>query len=206
MIWKGMAQAWGLSTKISICQVLCNLSRQQTENFPCSINLLVHFELGHAYSSQGKSTSPSLLLVAAQLKIKIKTKIKSLMQSFLSCHTIIPLPKKWLLFEPHFFPNFGQSQLCSIFRNYLTPNYSFNYTVKSQLAFYLPRMVSTEYRLRMELLLVLSSAFISVLTCNNLTTSIHDKNWIWHSLNADYIYFPYLQFRFLCFKKTWPLK
>lgn len=137
---------------------------------------MVHFELGHAYSSQGKSTLPSPLLVAALLKIKIKTKIKSLMRSFFSCHTIIPLPKKWLLFEPHFFPNFGQSQLCSIFRNYLTPNYSFNYTVKSQLSFYLPRMVSTEYRLRMELLLVLSPAFISVLTCNNLTTSIHAKN------------------------------
>ena len=131
MIWKGMAQAWGLSTKISICQVLCNLSRQWTEHFLCSINLLVHFERGRAYSSQGKSTLPSPLLVAALLKIKIKTKIKSLMQSFFSCHTIIPLPKKWLLFEPHFFPNFGQSQLCSIFRNYFTPNYSFNYTVKS---------------------------------------------------------------------------
>ena len=117
--------------KISICQVLCNLSRQQTEHFLCSINLLVHFQRGHAYSSQGKFTLPSPLLVAALLKIKIKTKIKSLMQSFFSCHTIIPLPKKWLLFEPHFFPNFGQSQLCSIFRNYFTPNYSFNYTVKS---------------------------------------------------------------------------
>ena len=107
------------------------LSRQQTEHFLCSINLLVHFQRGRAYSSQGKSTLPSPLLVAALLKIKIKTKIKSLMQSFFSCRTIIPLPKKWLLFEPHFFPNFGQSQLCSIFRNYFTPNYSFNYTVKS---------------------------------------------------------------------------
>ena len=49
----------------------------------------------------------------------------------------------------------------------------------------------------------------SVLTCNNFTTSIHAKNWIWHSLKADYIIilcFPYLQFQFLCFTNTWPLK
>ena len=49
-----------LSTKISICRVLCNLSREQTEHFLCSINLLVRFERGRAYSSQGKSTSRAL--------------------------------------------------------------------------------------------------------------------------------------------------
>ena len=43
--------------------------RQQTEHFLCSINLLVRFERGRAYSSQGKSTLPSPLLVAAMLKI-----------------------------------------------------------------------------------------------------------------------------------------
>ena len=106
-----------MSTKISICQVLCYLSRQRTEHFLCSITFWF--------------TLKGVMLIVARGNPLYPADNLSCNHFFLVTLSF-PSPRNGCLhsFEPHFFPNVGQSQLCSIFRNYFTPNYPFNYTVK----------------------------------------------------------------------------
>ena len=157
---------------------------------------MVHFELGHAYGSQGKSTLPSPLLVAALLKTVSHATI-----FFLSHYNSPPqemAPYIWTTFLSQFWPITALFHFQKLFDSKL-----FFQLYCQIIACILSVACGVHQKLSpMELL-------FSVLNCNNLTTSIHATNWIWLSLNADYIIilcFPYLQFQFLCFKKTWHLK
>ena len=118
---------------------------------------MVHFELGRAYSSQGKSTSPSPLLVAALLKTVSHATI-----FFLSHYNSPPqemAPYIWTTFLSQFWP--------------ITALFHFQKLFDSKLFFQLYcQIIACILSVACGVHQILSpmELLFSVLTCNNLTT------------------------------------